>query len=205
MPVDIIDGKTCAQDIAGVLGVSSIAAMYDSKNVDWDKPPFVRIGDVFVSLTILGDNSWSYITKRESGRNFKVFAGRHGNVINPVDRSGVLSSDEESKGKDEVDPDLDQTIANRFGNRVGVIDVRGDDFRTVGGLKGKINEALKSGNCVILSWCYGLFTFFTSSGVLTGEDPSNPKHALYKSWSEAVTMKINVIVERDWKWVPAGG
>lgn len=196
---DIIPGNT-DQTIAQILGVQSIANMYESTKVDWDKPPFVRIGDVFVSLTILGDNSWSYIPAKFKDKNFKVLAGRHGNIINPIDDAAKVLLTEESHGNDEVDPALDRQKAGPFKGRVEVVDVRADDFRTGNGLKAKITQYSKAGNGVILAWCYGLFTFFESKGLGTGEDVSDKSHKLHASWQKAVTMTVSQIVQRDWAW-----
>ncbi len=202
MPVTIIDGKTCDLTIAEVFKVSSLAEMYDSPNVEWDTPPFVRIGNLYVSLTITGDGSWGYITKKEPQKNFKVYTGRHGNVINPIGADGKLPKDEEANDPDDpTDPALDRSAAAKIGPRVGVVDVREDDFRTLSGLKGKITRDLGS-NSVILAWCYGLFTFVASEKVGHGEDVSNPSHTAYNMWSSTVTSKVKTIVLRDFAWVP---
>lgn len=202
MPVTIIDGKNCNQTIAEIFKVQSMAQMYDSTNVDWDTPPFVQIGNLYVSLTITGDGSWGYIVKKNPGKSFKVYTGRHGNVINPIGADGRLPKEEEANSPDDpTDPKLDRAAATKLGSHVGVVDVRADDFRTLAGLKGKIAADL-AGSSVILAWCYGLFTFVASEKVGHGEDVSSRSHVAYDMWSEAVTAKVKTIVLRDFAWVP---
>lgn len=204
--VEIIDGKNDPRTIPQIFSVLAINDVVGNPQADFDqRPPFVRIGNVFVSVTILGDNSWRYIPEDlETTKSFKVFAGRHGNYINPIDLSGKLLRADESNGHDSVNPALDQAIANKLNRpprpRVEVIDVRDDGFRTSKGLKNKIKFYIKAGNCVILAWCYGLYTFCESNQVGFGDDVSNPIHPMYAEWQRIVGMKVSDIVKRDWNW-----
>jgi hypothetical protein len=204
MPREIIDA-TSTETICDIFKIPSVSAMYDSAAVDWDMPPYVRIGNLFVSLTISGPDSWNYLATRVCAKEkLTVLAGRHGNVINPIDSSGWLRRKEESIGGDEVDPQADRKIAsqiNGLNQRITVIDVRGDEFRTNAGLRAKILTYLKSGG-VILSWCYGLYSMQVSHGVNHGEDVSNPTHGEYATWRNLLDGKVCDIVKRDWSWVP---
>jgi hypothetical protein len=130
----IIDSNS-TESVCEIFKVPSVSGLYDSKAVDWDTPPYVRIGNLFVSLMISGPDSWNYLaTKVCVNEKLTVLAGRHGNVINPIDSSGWLRRKEESLGGgDMTDPMADQKIAavlNRQRQRITVVDVRDDAHRT---------------------------------------------------------------------------
>jgi hypothetical protein len=202
---DIIDAST-TENICQIFKIPSPAAIYDSSNVDWDKPPFVKIGNLYVSLTVLGDNSWDYVVKKSPSQQFTVLAGRHGNVINPIDSSGWLRRAEEAHTADDAaDPALDRkkaaSINGGKGERVKVVDVRDDEFRTTAGLRSKIMTGLSSGG-VILSWCYGLYTMQVSYDVKHGDDVSDPTNSNYATWRKLLDSRICDIVRSDWSWVP---
>ncbi len=205
MAREIIDANS-AETICQIFQVDSVSGMYDSTAVDWERPPYVRIGNLFVSLTISGPESWSYVaTKVCPNDRLTVLSGRHGNIINPIDSSGWLRRKEESIGSDAVDPQEDRKMASRINkpssSRITVIDVRDDEFRTAAGLRGKILQHLKSG-CVILSWCYGLYSMRVGYNVNHGDDVSNPAHGEYATWRQLLDSSIGDIVKRDWSWVP---
>lgn len=204
MPVEIVSADS-VETISEIFKVKSVSAMYESTAVDWDNPPYVRIGNLFVSLTISGPDSWNYIATKVCAKdNLTVLAGRHGNVINPIDGSGWLRRKEEAVAGDEVDPQEDRKRAamiNKSNPRITVIDVRDDEFRTAEGLRGKILQYLKSGG-VILSWCYGLYTMQVSFDVKHGDDISNSQHGAYPKWRKLLDSRICDIVRSDWYWVP---
>jgi len=206
MPRQIIDADS-TETLCEIFGVKSVASMYESQTVEWDTPPYVRIGNLFVSLTISGPESWNYVARKICPKdNFTVMAGRHGNVINPIDSSGWLRRMEESHGGgDAVDPQADRKEAAKINTpsnpRISVVDVRDDEFRTVEGLRGKILTYLKSGG-VILSWCYGLYSMQVNFNVKHGEDISNPAHAEHMKWKKLMDSRICDIVKSDWYWVP---
>ncbi len=204
MARDIIDASS-TETICEIFNIPSVSAMYDSVAVDWDTPPYVRIGNLFVSLTISGPDSWNYIATKVCAKDkLTVLAGRHGNVINPIDSSGWLRRKEESMGGDEVDPQEDRKNASKINGpnpRITVIDVRDDEFRTAASLRGKILTYLKSGG-VILSWCYGLYTMQVSQNVKHGEDVSNAAHGEFATWKKLLDSRVCDIVKSDWYWVP---
>jgi hypothetical protein len=206
MAREIIDADS-TETICEIFKIKSVSAMYESEAVDWDNPPYVRIGNLFVSLTISGPDSWGYIARKVCAKdNLTVLSGRHGNVINPIDSSGWLRRKEESMTQgDAVDPQEDRkraaTINNKANPRITVIDVRDDEFRTAVGLRGKILQYLQSGG-VILSWCYGLYTMQVSYDVKHGEDISSPDHGEYAKWRKLLDSRICDIVKSDWYWVP---
>jgi hypothetical protein len=205
MKVSIIDGNT-TETVCGILKISQPSMILNSQVVDWNTPPFVKIGKLYVSLTIVGADSWVYIAKKYSTERFTVLAGRHGNVINPIDSSGWLRNKEEAQTKnDPAHPDQDRKNASHIngknGERIKVVDVREDEFRTASGLRSKIMTGLVSGG-VILSWCYGFYTMQTSYDVKHGEDVSDPTNSNYATWKKLLDSRICDIVKSDWSWVP---
>jgi hypothetical protein len=146
------------------------------------------------------------LVKKSPSQQFTVLAGRHGNVINPIDSSGWLRRAEEAHTADDAaDPALDRkkaaSINGENGERVKVVDVRDDEFRTTAGLRSKIMTGLSSGG-VILSWCYGLYTMQVSYDVKHGDDVSNPTNSNYAVWRKLLDSRICDIVRSDWSWVP---
>lgn len=202
---EIIDANS-TETICEIFEIASVGDMYSSSAVEWDRPPYVRIGNLFVSLTVSGPDSWNYLATKICPKDkFTVLSGRHGNVINPIDDSGWLQRKEESLGGDDVDPKDDLQRAsglNKGGARISVVDVRDDAFRTAAGLRGQILKYLKGGG-VILSWCYGLYTMQVSHNVKHGEDISNKKHAEFATWRKLLDSRVCDIVKKDWYWVPS--
>ncbi len=204
MTREIIDADF-TETICEIFQIDNVSAMYSSTAVFWDRPPYVRIGNLFVSLTISGPESWNYVATKVCAKDrLTVLSGRHGNVINPIDSSGWLRRKEELIGGDEVDPQADRKEAskiNKSDQRITVIDIRDDEFRTAAGLRGKILQYLKSGG-VILSWCYGLYSMQVSYNVKHGDDVSNPEHSEFDTWRKLLDSRVCDIVKSDWSWVP---
>lgn len=172
-------------------------------------PPWVQIGNVFVSLVTAGSGSWKWLPNQFPDHGFSIFAGRHGNIVNPVTANGFLSA--ESFGVDAakgVDIGLDRECAVQSSNgrkrSINVIDVGecGGVNASGVGLRGMINRMTDRDTFVVLAWCYGLFTFVESKNVAAAQaDVSSPNNLLHQQWLDAMTARVCDVVARDWAWV----
>jgi hypothetical protein len=197
--------------------------MLRSPLLNFDTPPWIRIGDVFVSFLETGQDSWQYLaTQAFRDRDFVILSGRHGNVINPLNQDGSLLIEDEAPLMPPNTPDKDLNVADsafdretaakvnarpdRAGHTVDVEDIRyypmyrhsGDQLRQV------VLHHLAGNKLVVVNWCYSLYSFVVSKQVHLGEDVSNeqkfPRHAAV--WHEIMATPVKDLVNRYWAWVP---
>ena len=136
-------------------------------NADNFDAPWVRIGNLYASVTFTGSESWAPVVldlNKRGQKKFAVLAGRHGDQlgqqIDPVGHKFVLR-DPTSAGDSAINPKDDQAMAaslNKRGNGIDVtvVDVGGAGYNTVDALRGAISSYLMRDMVVILAWCYSL-------------------------------------------------
>lgn len=221
--VTIVDGRTEGRTVVELLASDSAQNMLKSPLLDFDTPPWIRIGDVFVSFLETGQDSWQYLaTQAFRNRDFVILSGRHGNIINPLNPDGSLLVEDEAPLMPPNTPDKDLNVADsafdretaalvnaradRAGHRVDVEDIRyyplyrssGDKLRQV------ILQQLAGNKLVVVNWCYSFYSFVVSRQVHLGEDVSDakkyPAHAAV--WREIMATPVKDLANRYWAWVP---
>lgn len=187
--------------IAQIFKVPSIQQLYDSPVAGiYDNPPWVEIGNVYASLIITGEDSWTGLVKGNTD-NFAVVGGRHGNIINPISANKVLDvQDIATSIDDPAHINLDAAKAKQFGSRVQIVDVhKYGGLQTGSGLKELCARYHQfDGTKVILAWCYGIFTYCESTRVKFGDDVSNPKHGEFSRFDALLKMSVKDIVNTYW-------
>ncbi|QHQ34492.1 hypothetical protein [Algicella marina] len=123
--------------------------------------PWVKVGGLYMSVCITGENSWGPIAKDLSGDSRKVwvFTGRHGEASgNPVGKDGTFMA---KKVYDIEHLREDRKIVDGLqgaGFNVALLDLyEANDSRTTEKLKALIKEKLDGGDIVVLAWCFSLF------------------------------------------------
>jgi len=171
--------------------------------------PWVQIGNLYVSITFTGNESWESIAAdlyKKGQRKFAVLSGRHGDQMGQlVDSNHKFVPRGSSAADTAIDPAGDQKIADSLGRSLKDIEIKVEDVgsgkhNTVGALQSAIKVFLGEGRVVILAWCYSLYAM---------------KEGWYKPLSEVwpelfagVDMVPVSWTARDWDWVstyPMGG
>ncbi|REL27688.1 hypothetical protein DXX93_14735 [Thalassotalea euphylliae] len=122
--------------------------------------PWVKVGNLYMSICITGENSWVPLAKDLSaGSKVVVFTGRHGEATgNPTNQFGRIV--------DKLVYDIEHLKQDRKivdglksqGHNVELLDLyEANDKRTTERLRELIRDKLDRGNVVILAWCFSLF------------------------------------------------
>ncbi len=123
--------------------------------------PWVKVGGLYMSVCITGENSWGPIARDLSGAGKKVwvFTGRHGEASgNPVGKDGTFLA---KKIYDIEHLHEDEKIVDGLkgaGINVELLDLyKENDKRTTQNLQALISGKLSGGDVVVLAWCFSLF------------------------------------------------
>ncbi|UQA59473.1 hypothetical protein [Polyangium aurulentum] len=138
------------------------ATMASRQQLEDHQCPWVQIGHVYVSLTVIGKTSWLPLIRRlhrRGAKHFVVYTGRHGNIVNRVDMKGKAYGiadqrhyTEDLERKEVAEKEMDGIV-------VDVVDTSGwvvDHTKT---LRAATEQQLKRSANVIYAWCYGIFTY----------------------------------------------
>ncbi len=171
--------------------------------------PWVRVGNVFVSVTFTGDTSWDFLVKalyKAGAGRFRILSGRHGDQLGQeVSPLGMFVPQPPVHGgtRGSVDPEGDRKTARSVqgfhpGSRIEVDDVGdGHGNNTVDLLRHTIETLLINDWIVILSWCYSLYAM-KPGWVRTANPFLQKKHALATAFADLVPISTTA---HDWDWV----
>jgi hypothetical protein len=171
-----------------------------------DACPWVRIGNLYTSVTFTGSESWLPAVKdlyNKGQRKFAVLTGRHGDQFGQrIDsRTHLFEPRNPSLAADSaIDPKEDLKVANsliangRFsGINIVVVDVGSGAHNTVELLRATIKRYLEDETVVILAWCYSLYAM--KPGWYA---------PLANAWPQSFAGSDMVPISwtaRDWSWV----
>lgn len=166
--------------------------------------PWVKIGNVYLSLFETGDESWPPIVKeitggdKTSSAQFIVMSGRHGAPVQnqAPDFQFVGVKDEGHIGEDQ---NRIAKVKKEYKNLgIDVLDVTKQEYNSPLNIKTEIKKQLNGGKIVILAWCFSIFALKTAKGDMTQQgSPANL--AYYANYQK----RICDIVKEDWaSWVP---
>jgi hypothetical protein len=138
--------------------------------------PWVKLGNLYMSLTVTGDDSWKALIDKLYGegiRNFIVFTGRHGQM------SGTIVEDLVLKTLGHAVPDETHLIQDkakksrieaeyaknpRGAIHITLCNVGTTPDTTMTRTKQLAQQCLSAGeSVVILAWCYSLLSFYTTT------------------------------------------
>ena len=160
--------------------------------------PWVKIGNLYVSVTITGNNSWLPLIARlvsDGQSRFIVFTGRHGDIPNLVNSSGQMIGVFDFEHF-EQDAKVQVKALHEFPNiELSLVDTGAHGFFQTEWLRAVSSVYLKSGKAVIYAWCYGLFSMV--EGVSGAE-----KFMLEKRQNYVINKSIGQLVKEYWNWVP---
>jgi hypothetical protein len=159
--------------------------------------PWVKVNNLYLSLTQTGRSSWPPLVRQLQGDNrpVTILSGRHGTQIGQAvnNRNGTMHNELFERAL--YQQDLEERASRGF-NHVEVIDVGLDQYRTTKGLRTLASEKLESGRTVIFAWCHSLFA-------MTEYDGDAPQKVLISHLNVSVNQSVASIVELGYGWVPA--
>jgi len=133
---------------------------FSGSSFEAEDVPWVRLGGLYMSICITGENSWVPIAKDLSkDRSVAVFTGRHGEATgNPVNQFNKIV---EKLVYDINHLKEDRKIVDGLrsqGFNVQLVDLyEANSARTTDRLRELILSRLKKGDAVILAWCFSFF------------------------------------------------
>ena len=159
--------------------------------------PWVKVNNLYLSITQTGRSSWPPLVKQLQGDNrpVTILSGRHGTQIGQaVNNSNGIMHDVLFE-RALYTQDLDEKGIQGF-NHVEVINVGLEQYQTTKGLRTLASEKLESGRTVIFAWCHSLYA-------MTEYDGDAPQKVLMSHLDVSVNQSIASIVALGYKWVPA--
>lgn len=171
--------------------------------------PWVQVGNLYLSVTITGNESWLPLLARlyqRGHREISVFSGRHGDVPNIVDSEGWTRGvfDAEHIREDEK---VKQKALGEFKDiTIEIIDTRAGEKEQKQWLIENATPCLQINTPVIFGWCYSLFTMFEFRSKAPGGTLTTPEiTARTKAQADEIRKPISEIVTTNFGWAMIGG
>jgi hypothetical protein len=182
--------------------------LHARKEVQPEDCPWVQVGNLYLSVTITGNESWLPLLARlhQLGyKKFSVFSGRHGDVPNKVDSEGTTQGvfDEEHIKEDEY---VKKKALEEFKNIViEIVDTRAGEKNQKQWLIENAKQRFQTNTPVIFAWCYSLFTMSEFHRKIVGRELTTPEMTAYsKAQSEELSKPISEIVKTNFAWAMMG-
>lgn len=161
--------------------------------------PWVKLGQLYVSVTIIGDTSWlPLIALLREGKSpvskFSVITGRHGDIPNRYGPDGTYVDIMDSAHVEEDKKVKEQALREFKGIEIDLVDA-GQAVQNQTGWLRLTTKSLIAERTVIYGWCYGIFSMCIASTSLSASD-------LQQRQNWAITTPINELVKAYWDWVP---
>lgn len=162
--------------------------------------PWVEVGGLYLSVTIVGENSWLPLISRlyngtQSRKKFVVFTGRHGDIPNAVNASGTTVNVFDRSHVTEDIKVRDRALKEFPGITIDLVDCGTNQKLQSQWLKSETLRRLLDNTTVIYAWCYGLFTMCEiAQGVNQKVFASHQNHMINQS--------VGHLVSENWNWVP---
>jgi hypothetical protein len=164
--------------------------------------PWVKIGKLYVSVTIVGENSWLPLISRLSKdgvKRYTIFTGRHGNIPNIVDSLGRATGIFDASHTEE-DAVVRQKAMTEFpGHQIELVDTSTNARFQTQWLKRETTNHILNGQTVIYAWCYGLFTMCEAPSDL---DRAEYRTVLASNQTHLTGKTVADLVTDYWGWVP---
>lgn len=180
-------------------------ALLNAGEVQPEDCPWVQVGNLYLSVTITGEESWLPLLAmlHQSGyRKFSVFSGRHGDIPNKVDSKGTTQGvfDKKHIEEDEV---MKQKALKEFKNiTIEIVDTRAGEKNQKQWLIKNAKQRFQSNTPVIFAWCYSLFTMSEFHRDTVELELTKPEEltAYSKANSEEISKSISEIVKTNFDW-----
>jgi len=165
--------------------------------------PWVRVGNIYLSLFETGEESWPPIVKELVGANnastesFIIMSGRHGA---PVQNQGMNFQFVGVEDKSHIGEDQSRIASVKRTYKklsLEVLDVTEKEYNSPLLLKTEIKKQVNGGKKVILAWCFSIFALKTAEGDITQQgSPANLQY--YVNYGK----RICDIITEDWASMP---
>ncbi len=182
--------------------------LFARKEVRPEDCPWVKVGCLYLSVTITGNESWLPLLARlhQGGyREFSIFSGRHGDVPNQVDSEGTTQGvfDEEHIIEDQA---VREKALKRFKDiTIEIIDTGAGAKNQKQWLMENATQRFQTNTPVIFAWCYSLFALSEFHRKVVGRELSTPEMTAYmKAQAEELGKSISEIVKKNFAWAMKG-
>ena len=163
---------------------------------------WVKIGNLYVSLTDTGETSWKHLVehiyREENKKQFCILTGRHGDWTGGFGTDGAIVP----KDKDREHYTQDLKMANQIerslpGLDIVVEDVANGKLGTESRLKYRAELSLCQGSPVVFAWCFSIFALYQYDAKLFDTDMEQiNKHAM-----NLASKSVHNIVLDKYGWV----
>lgn len=166
--------------------------------------PWVNVGKLYLSLFETGNESWGPIFEQVQKQNpdqvVAVLTGRHGDVLQFVDKNGHFQGVNDANHLSE-DTTTVQALRSRYPDaKVMPVDVTNNkiitQIDTVKGLRDQVKAQLQTGRVVILAWCFSIFCLKTIPQGTGQSDIAN-------QYTQFQDTPIRNLVQQDWTFASA--
>jgi hypothetical protein len=165
--------------------------------------PWVRVGNIFLSLFETGEESWPPIVKElvgthpDSTEAFIIMSGRHGAPVQNMSPNFQFVGVEDKGHINEDQTRIAAVKKNYKRLSLEVLDVTQKEYNSPLFLKTEIKRQVNGGKKVILAWCFSIFALKTAEGDMTQVGtPANRDY--YVNYAK----RISDIVEESWASMP---
>jgi hypothetical protein len=169
--------------------------------------PWVKIGNLYVSVSITGKESWSPLVDQlvhQGYTKFALFSGRHGDYFNYVDSTGEMQNVFETDLFAQDNQKAAEAVA-QFPSikEFKVIDTGQQKTGQTGWLqrmtwcylRGEAGTGGRGPRAVIYAWCQGIYTMV--------EVPTSAQGPAAQSFGRLIqTKSVSQLVKEYWSWVP---
>jgi hypothetical protein len=179
--------------------------MGGTKPWSFDDCPWVKVENLYMSVTFTGDDSWTGIVKSmvKTTKTVLILTGRHGEQAGTAidaDTSQIDGVRTFERAHYKEDKERKAVFLKKNAGSTVTIDVI-NLYRTphtIDSLKVVITTALGEGKVVILAWCYSLFCM-RSFNTKTAPTGGKEHVALTVSGNDT---PVKDIIKADFSWVP---
>ncbi|CAM3824730.1 hypothetical protein [Parendozoicomonas haliclonae] len=158
--------------------------------------PWVKSGNLYLSLFETGDNSWKPIiinlANTQNRKLFTVLTGRHGSNMHFTKPDGQFTQvkdishlrqdlQKKSQVMEQVPSDVD----------IMILDVTDPDFNSERRLRSCIRQHIQSGRTVILAWCFSIYA-------MKGVPENSTMDVINKKYPGLIDQPVRKIMRDDW-------
>ena len=176
-----------------------VKALMSRDSIEAEDCPWVKVGQLYLSLSITGEKSWLPLVRllhANGQKKFSVFSGRHGDIPNGVDNltgitQGVFDEHhmvEDTARQKEITKELTDIT-------VDLIDTSKHQKNQTAWLKQETTTQLGKGHAVIFAWCYSIFT-------MCEHDGDAPKQVVLSNQQVEIAKSVASLVRDYYAWAP---
>jgi hypothetical protein len=167
----------------------------------FDDCPWVKVGNLYMSVTFTGDTSWKAIAEANSGKKIIVLTGRHGEQAGAAVGSDNIIVKGRTYDKEHVAQDKE--IKSKYFPDNGDIEIKDlwlyNSEHTVDNLQVVMLSHLQKGDVVVCAWCFSLFCLYSFSAEAAPFQSAKHVELTVANNDKKVS---DIITEKFKPWVP---